>query len=161
VLFSAKLLKLWSGAWFPIRDESGTEATMSKAYFNPDDLFPSQQYGFSQVIAANGKTTVYLSGQVAWNAEQKIVQPLDLGAQTRRALENLETGVKAAGGTRTDVVSLRVYIVGEHIHNTGPVREALLSFFPPDKLPTSTWIGVPALASRDFLIEIEAVAVLK
>jgi len=36
----------------------------------------------------------------------------------------------------------------------------LLKFFPPDKLPTSTWIGVPALASTDFLIEIEAVAVL-
>jgi enamine deaminase RidA (YjgF/YER057c/UK114 family) len=31
---------------------------------------------------------------------------------------------------------------------------------PPDKLPTSTWIGVLALASKDFLIEIEAVAVL-
>jgi len=133
---------------------------MSKAYFNPHDLFPSQQYGFSQVIATNGKTTVYLSGQVAWNAKQEIAHPLDLGAQTRRALENVERGVKAAGGTRTDVVSMRLYIVGSHIQNTRPVREALLEFFPPDKLPTSTWIGVPALASTDFLIEIEAVAVL-
>jgi 2-iminobutanoate/2-iminopropanoate deaminase len=134
---------------------------MSKAYINPHDLFPSQQYGFSQVISTGGRTTVYVSGQVAWNARQEIVDSLDLGTQTRRSLENVETAVRAAGGTRTDIVSLRLYILGDHIHNTSSVREALLSFFPPDKLPTSTWIGVPALASRNFLIEIEAVAVLE
>lgn len=134
---------------------------MSKAYINPHDLFPSQQYGFSQVISAKGTTTVYLSGQVAWNARQEIAHPSHLGAQTRRALENVETAVRAAGGTRTDIVSLRLYIVDEHIHNATSVREALLSFFPPDKLPTSTWIGVRALARSDFLIEIEAVAVLE
>lgn len=134
---------------------------MSKAYINPPDLFPSQQYGFSQVISTRGTTTVYLSGQVAWNTKKEIVHPLDLCAQTQRALENVETAVRTAGGTRTDIVSLRIYIVGEHIHNASSVREALLSFFPPDKLPTSTWVGVPALASKDFLIEIEAVAVLE
>ncbi|HYL84336.1 MAG TPA: RidA family protein [Candidatus Angelobacter sp.] len=134
---------------------------MPKEYFNPRELFPSQQYGFSQVIATDGKRTVYLSGQVAWNAQQEMEHPLDLGAQARRALENLETGVKAAGGTRADVVSMRIYVVGEHIHNTVPVREALLEFFPRDQLPTSTWIGVSALANKDFLIEIEAIAVLQ
>ena len=107
-----------------------------------------------------GKTTLYVSGQVGWNAAQQITDPTDLGAQTRQALENLETVVSAAGGTRADVVSLRLYIVGEHIHNARSVREALLDFFPAENLPSSTWIGVSALASKDFLIEIEAVAVL-
>jgi enamine deaminase RidA (YjgF/YER057c/UK114 family) len=134
---------------------------MPKSYINPPNLFPSQQYGFSQVISTRGTTTVYLSGQVAWNARQEIGDPADLGTQTRRSLENVETAVRAAGGTRADVVSLRLYIVGDHIDKASLVREALLSFFPPDKLPTSTWIGVPALASPDFLIEIEAVAVLE
>jgi 2-iminobutanoate/2-iminopropanoate deaminase len=41
------------------------------------------------------------------------------------------------------------------------VREALLAFFLAENLPTSTWIGVSDLASKDFLIEIEAVAVLE
>lgn len=134
---------------------------MSKAYINPEELFPSQQYGFSQVVSAKGLTTVYLSGQVAWNARQEIADALDLGAQTRRALETVEVGVRSAGGIRTDIVSLCLYIVGEHAYNSRPVREALLQFFPPDKLPTSTWIGVSTLANRDFLIEIEAVAVLE
>ena len=121
----------------------------------------SQQYGFSQGVAAPGKTTVYVSGQVGWNAIQQITDPADLGVQTRQALENIEVAVAAAGGSRTDIVSLRLYIVGDQIHNAVSVREALLGFFPAENLPTSTWIGVSALASKDFLIEIEAVAVLE
>ena len=133
---------------------------MSKTHLNPEELFPSQQYGFSQVVVAEGRKTVYLSGQVAWNAKQEIGQAADLGAQARRALENVEIGVEAAGGTRADIISLRIYVVGEHIHNGLPIREALLGFFPPDHLPATTWIGVAALANKDFLIEIEAIAVL-
>jgi len=134
---------------------------MSKTYLNPRSLFPSQQYGFSQGVATLGKTTVYVSGQVGWNAAQQITDPANLGVQTRQALENIEVAVAAAGGSRTDIVSLRLYIVGDHIHNARSVREALLAFFPAENLPASTWIGVSALASKDFLIEIEAVAVLE
>ena len=122
---------------------------------------PKSAIWFLQGVAAAGKTTVYVSGQVGWNAAQQITDPTDLGAQTRQALENLEIAVRAGGGTRTDIVSLRLYIVGDHIHNARSVREALLAFFPAENLPTSTWIGVSALASKDFLIEIEAVAVLE
>ena len=133
---------------------------MAKTYLNPPALFPSQQYGFSQIVTSKGGTTLYLSGQVAWDAEQRIGDRGDLGVQTRRTLENIEVAVQAAGGTRDDVVTLRIYIVGEHIHNSRAVSEALRAFFHPDRLPSSTWVGVPALANPDFLIEIEAVAVL-
>jgi len=108
-----------------------------------------------------GKTIVYVSGQVGWNAAQQIIDSADLGVQTRQALGNVETVVAAAGGSRSDIVSLRLYIVGEHIHKAQSVREILLDFFPAENLPTSSWIGVAALANKDFLIEIEAVAVLK
>jgi len=134
---------------------------MPKSYINPENLFPSEQYGFSQLVSAEGRTTVYLSGQVAWNSRQEIGRSLDLGTQTQLALENVERAVQAAGGKRADIVSLRIYIVGEHIHNLVPVREALLRFFPDKQRPASTWIGVSALASPDFLVEIEAVAVLE
>jgi|SRR5580704_14208159 2-iminobutanoate/2-iminopropanoate deaminase len=134
---------------------------MSKTHLNPQALFPSQQYGFSQGVATSGKTTVYVSGQVGWNARQQITEPADLGGQACQALENIEVAVAAAGGSRSDVVSLRLYIVGDHIHNALSVRQALLGFFPAQNLPTSTWIGVSALANKDFLIEIEAVAVLE
>jgi enamine deaminase RidA (YjgF/YER057c/UK114 family) len=128
---------------------------------NPDTLFPSRQYGFSQIVTSRGGTTVYISGQVGWDANQEIGDAGDLHIQTVRALENIERAVNAAGGSRHDVVSLRIYIVGEWIHNTRAVRESLLAFFDFNRLPTSTWIGVSALASPDFLIEIEAIAIVE
>jgi 2-iminobutanoate/2-iminopropanoate deaminase len=133
---------------------------MTKTYLNPPTLFNSQQYGFSQIVASRGGTTVYLSGQVGWDAAQQIGDRRDLGAQTRRALENIEAALRAAGGTRHDVVALRIYIVGAYIHHAAPVGETLRAFFDPDRLPTSSWIGVHALAHPDFLIEIEAIAVI-
>lgn len=134
---------------------------MPKSYLNPPDLFPSEQYGFSQAIAASGTTRVYVSGQVAWDAHKKIGDRGDLRSQIKRTLANLDRALRAAGGKPTDIVALRIYLVGEHIHNSHPVREALLGFFPSETRPTSTWIGVSALANPDFLVEIEATAELE
>ncbi len=134
---------------------------MAHQYLNPQNLFQSTQYGFSQLVVCNPGKTIYISGQVAWDADQKIGAADDLGQQTQRALENVERAVVAAGGQRTDIVSLRLYIVGAAIRATAPIRDALLHFFPADQLPTTSWIGVAALANPDFLIEIEAIAVIE
>ena len=133
---------------------------MSKQHLNPAALFPSLQYGFSQVVSTQSGRTVYLSGQTAWDANKQIVGGADLGEQTRQALRNVQIAVEAAGGTLADVVSLRIYIVNPQPGDTGPVGTALRDFFPADKPPASTWIGVTALAVADFLIEIEAIAVI-
>ena len=134
---------------------------MPKTYVNPPTLFASEQYGFSQIVKAQGGTTVYISGQVGWDAQANIGDAGDFHAQTRRAFANLRTAVEAAGGTLDDVVSLRIYLVGEYIYEGGTVSGALREFFAPGKLPTANWIGVSALANRDFLIEIEGVAVIE
>ncbi len=64
---------------------------MPKAYANPSTLFDSQQYGFSQIVTTREGMTVYLSGQVGWDAQQQIVGKDDLGKQTQWALHNIET----------------------------------------------------------------------
>lgn len=133
---------------------------MTTTRINPPDLFNSSQYGFAQVVVAQGSRTVYCSGQVSWDEVEQIGAPGDLGEQARRSLNNVERAVAAAGGTLRDVVSLRIYIVGEHIRNTSAVREALLDTFEPDAQPATTWIGVVALANPEFVIEVEAIAVL-
>jgi enamine deaminase RidA (YjgF/YER057c/UK114 family) len=133
---------------------------MIKTHLNPPDLFDSSPFGFSQIVVAEGRRTVYCAGQVAWDAARDIGAPDDLAEQTRRALRNVERAVAAAGGHMRDVVSVRVYIVGEHIRNATVIRQALLEAFDPDAQPAMTWIGVTALANPDFLIEIEAIAVL-
>jgi enamine deaminase RidA (YjgF/YER057c/UK114 family) len=133
---------------------------MLKEHINPPSLFPSLQYGFSQIVTAQGGKTVYISGQTAWDANKQIVGGMDLGGQTRQALRNVRTAVEAVGGTMADVVSLRIYVVNYKLEDAGVVGEALREFFPAEVPPTSTWLGVTSLAVRDFLIEIEAIAVV-
>lgn len=76
-------------------------------------------------------------------------------------LFNVETAVKAVGGSLADVVSMRIYIVYEKLAESGAVREALQEFFPAERAPAATWIGVHSLANEDFLIEVEAIAVVE
>ena len=134
---------------------------MAKEYINPPELFPSLQYGFSQVVSSPAGRLVFLSGQVAWDREQRIVGPGDLRAQTWQALRNVETAVAAAGGGLTDVVSLRIYILEEKLAESGVITEALKAFFPEEQVPATTWIGVRALANEAFLIEVEAIAIVE
>jgi enamine deaminase RidA (YjgF/YER057c/UK114 family) len=51
-------------------------------------------------------------------------------------------------------------VVNYNLEDAGVVGEALREFFPAEAPPTSTWLGVTSLAVRDFLIEIEAIAVV-
>jgi enamine deaminase RidA (YjgF/YER057c/UK114 family) len=133
---------------------------MPKSFINPDSLFPSVPSGFSQIVVASGSKTVYVSGQTAWDAQKQIVGEKDLAEQARRSLRNVQTAVEATGGTLSDVVALRIYIVDYRPEQADAISSALREFFPEDKRPASTWIGVSALAVEDFLIEIEATAVI-
>ena len=92
-------------------------------------------------------------------AEEQIVGQ-NLGEQTRQALRNVKAAVEAVGGSLADVVALRIYIVHHDAQNLEVVGSALRDVFPTNP-PTSTWIGVTSLAVPDFLVEIDAVAVLE
>ena len=132
---------------------------MAHHSLHPPELFDARRSGFAQVVVAQGQRTVYLSGQVAWGPERTIVG--DFPAQVDEAFKNVERAMQAAGGSLADVVSLRIYIVQVHMAANAAVRDALLKYFPGDHPPASTWIGVAGLAHPDFLVEIEAIAVLK
>ena len=133
---------------------------MPKQTLNPPELFNSLQYGFSQIAVAAGSQTIYLSGQVAWNEHQEIIGRDDLGMQTRQTLLNVKAAVEIAGGTLHDVVSMRIYFLDARKDETSSITTALLECFPGGEPPATTWIGVPSLANDDFLIEIEAIAVI-
>ena len=132
---------------------------MPKQHLNPPSLFSSIEHGFSQVVVGSGAKTVFISGQTAWDVNKKIVGRT-LGEQTRQALRNVKAAVEAGGGNLRDIVALRIYIVHHAERNLESVGSALREVFTTDP-PTSTWIGVSSLAVPDFLIEIEATAVLE
>jgi 2-iminobutanoate/2-iminopropanoate deaminase len=133
---------------------------MPKEYLNPPLLFQSQDYGFSQAVVARGTRTLYVSGQTAWDANKQLVGGTDLVEQTRQAFRNIRAVVEASGGTISDVVSLRIYIVDYGPEKADAIGTALRETFSGPAKPATTWIGVVALADPGFLIEIEATAVL-
>jgi len=131
---------------------------MPRQSHNPDNLFNSLQYGFSQITVSEGSRIVTISGQVGWDADEQIVGD-DLRSQTMRAFANLKNALATVDASLDDVLSLRIYIVADVMDDLSPVSEALKHYFPENP-PTSNWLGVVRLADKAFLIEVEALAVM-
>ena len=101
---------------------------------------------------------VFVSGQVARNAEGELVGKGDIKAQTRQALENVKSMLETAGATMDDVVKVTVFVTNVEEHYS-QIHEARAEYFKKD-YPASTMVEVQALVNPDMLIEIEAVAVV-
>jgi enamine deaminase RidA (YjgF/YER057c/UK114 family) len=127
---------------------------------NPDELFNSVQYGFSQAVAASGTRIIAISGQVAWYAGQELIGRGDLHLETMKALENLQIALRSVRAELSDVIALRLYIVDYKREESEGISRALKAYFAEGEAPTATWIGVTCLANPDFRIEIEATAVV-
>ena len=132
---------------------------MEKEFLNPAGLpvLP----GFSQVVTATEGKIVFISGQVALNANNEVVGKGDLRAQVAQTFENLKGALAAVGATFDDVLKTNTYIVNYTPDMIGVVREVRSQYLPQEKPPASTLIGVQALVLEDLLIEIEAFALLK
>ena len=135
-------------------------AAMNKWFLNPAELFPTKTCGFSQAVKATGRTTLHISGQTAWDATCQLAGIAGLGGQTRQALRNIRAAIEAGGGCMADIVALRIYIVNYDRACADTVSSALRECFPERGRPAATWVGVQSLATPDFLVEIEATAVL-
>lgn len=133
---------------------------MKRKPINPETMYKATPYGFSHAVEQNGGRTLHMSGQVAWNAAGELVGPGDLAVQARQALANLRQVLAEVGATPANIVRLRTYVVGHTPDKLGPVTEEILAFYGDTVPAANTWIGVQALAMPDFLIEIEATAVL-
>jgi 2-iminobutanoate/2-iminopropanoate deaminase len=114
--------------------------------------------GYAQGIKVTGADTIlFLAGQVAYTADGGAAHPGDFKAQARACLQCLKAQVEAGGGTMASIVKVNTYVTDiRHRADYAAVRE---DFFGK-KLPASTMVGVTALAHPDFMIEIEAIAVL-
>jgi 2-iminobutanoate/2-iminopropanoate deaminase len=109
---------------------------------------------WSQGVRVGG--LLFVSGQVGEDADGVITHPGDMGAQAAMALENLLRVVEAAGGGRGDVVKVTAYIARREDF---PAYDRARREFFGAEFPASTTV-VAALVDPDYLIEIEAVAVL-
>jgi enamine deaminase RidA (YjgF/YER057c/UK114 family) len=109
------------------------------------------------VKVTGGQTFLFLSGQVAYDAQGNPVHRGDVAGQARVVFQAIRAHVEAAGGTLTNVVKLTTFLTDiRHRADILPVRE---EFFGK-KMPPSTLVAVDSLAHPDWLIEVEAIAVL-
>jgi len=133
---------------------------MSRQSIQPDELFDSSPYGFSQVVACSGQRLVYCAGQTANDKDLNLLGAGDLKVQLEASLENVRIALAAAGAEPRDVVSIRTYIV-DYMPEYLEIVSSVMNKFFADSLPASTLIGVKALALPHFMCEIEAIAVLE
>ncbi len=117
------------------------------------------QFGFSHAIEVReGQRIVYCSGQTSVDASGTPMHARDMAKQVSQALENLETVLKEAGLTLTNVVRLNYYTTDMAAFlKAGPVFGPRLA--AAGCKPSSTLLGVVSLFHPDIMIEIEATAV--
>jgi enamine deaminase RidA (YjgF/YER057c/UK114 family) len=115
--------------------------------------------GFSQAVRVG--TTLYLSGQVALDSSGAVVGRGDVPKQLARALDNLETVVRAAHGLPADLVKLTVYVVNYKPADYTAIREAVSRIMPEGQMPALTLVGVQALPAADLLVAVDGTAVLR
>ena len=125
---------------------------------HPKGLFINP--AFSQVVVASGTRTVYISGQVSIDEHGALIGAGDLSAQTAQVMRNLGLALAAAGASFADVVKITTYVVDYRPEHRTIIGKARSPFFSATAPPASTLVGVSALALPEWLIEIEAIAVL-
>ena len=127
-------------------------------HINPDDLVKNP--AFTNVITVTGPAkTIYIGGQDSINASGGIVAKGDIKGQTEQVLKNLRAALKAAGADLEHIVKWNILVVqGQPIQ---PGLEAFQKVWGDrSNPPTITVAFVAGLANPDFLVEMDAIAVV-
>ena len=127
---------------------------------NPPDLH--KPFGYSHVAEVTGGKLVYIAGQVALDDAGSLVGKDDFAAQARKVFANLKTALRAAGASFHHVIKLNYYCADSidlavHLPAIRDIRDTYVNTSEP---PASTFVVVRRLVRPEWLIEVEAVAVV-
>jgi enamine deaminase RidA (YjgF/YER057c/UK114 family) len=141
-----------------LNQDQNTKRQTEKQFLNPKDL--NVPGGFTHVVTANPGKMIFVSGQVALNKQGEVVGKGDLRAQATQVFENLKVALAVAGATFADVVKMNTFVVNYKPADVTVLREVRGKYVSKEKPPASTLVGVQSLVREDFLIEIEAIAMI-
>jgi 2-iminobutanoate/2-iminopropanoate deaminase len=128
---------------------------MSEPLFHMVSGAPTPVAPFSHAVETDG--WVFLTGQMpTLPGDDSAPLPQGIQAQTSRVMDNLIIVLQGLGLGLKDVVSVRAYLT-HFERDYAPMNETYRSYFPPDRLPARTCVGVTGLA-RGALVEIDMVA---
>ncbi len=130
---------------------------MTLQLINPDDLPTPSTY--SHVAVAAGSKTVFIAGQEPEDALGNLVGASDLAAQGRQVFANLGRALAAAGARPGQVAKITIYVVHHRPEYLPVIEQARAELFGDHK-PADTVVGVETLARPEYLIEVDAIAVI-
>ena len=130
---------------------------MSVKCINPEGI--SMPETFSHVITAKGSKMVFIAGQVAED-NGKLVGAGDMVAQSRQVFANIGRCLKEAGARPDQVTKLTIFVANYKRDCLPQIEEGRVSLFGDHK-PTDTLVGVAALSHSDYMLEVDAVAVVE
>lgn len=130
---------------------------MSLECINPDGLTVPET--FSHVVIAKGSRLVFIAGQVSEDAEGNLVGHGDMRAQARQVFSNIGRALAAAGAEPRQVARLTIFVAGYKREHLDMIEEGRITLFGEHK-PTDTLVGVAALSHPDYLLEVDAMAVI-
>ncbi len=130
---------------------------MEKSYLQPGNV-PKPAGDYSQGVKVKGGSLVVISGQVAWDVQGNLVGKGDIRAQTRQVFENIKNMLASAGATFQDVVKLGIFL--KNLEDFGAFREIRAQYLKPP-FPPTTLLVVKSLAREEWLLEVEAMAVVE
>ena len=126
----------------------GAQAQLKKDYINPGAGYTNT------LMVTNGKVkTIYISGQVG--------EGKDLETQIRSSFMNLKQQLSDAGATFSDVVKMTTYIVRYKESDLDIFRGVRKEILGEKNMPANTLVGVYSLFKDDYLVEMEAIAVVE
>jgi 2-iminobutanoate/2-iminopropanoate deaminase len=117
---------------------------------------PIGNFSQATVVEAKGRL-VFVSGMTARRPDGSIAGVGDIREQTRQVCENIKAAVEAAGGALEHVCRVDVYV--RNMEHFDTIHEVRRQYFNPP-LPASTMVEVTKMVSPDYLIEINAIAVV-
>jgi len=117
--------------------------------------------GFPQTVVARGSRFVFINGQVGKTESGELVGAGDPVAQAEQAFRNLKIALAAAGATGRDVAQWRLTVVGYSNALVRPILQAAERVFGDERMEAaSIFVGATALGRPEYLVEVEAIAVL-
>jgi len=128
--------------------------------FNAKDTYPEQNLDtdLCQAVVTEGGKTIWLRGQCPQNLDDAVnLDSKDPAEQTRKVMQNIEQLINESGGEMKHLVKIVVYITD--IKNREAVYRAI-GEFTKGIYPVSTGLVVSALARPEWLVEIDATAVV-
>lgn len=124
--------------------------------FNPPELYDPTAFGLSHATLDADSGLIFISGQVDWDQHHQVTHK-DFIGQLQASLQNLKIVLNQAQAEVKDLLNLRIYVRGELEDHLADAAGILTEFLGSTR-PALSGIGVHSLASKDLLVEIEAIA---